>query len=217
MWWDILKNAKLSAKGKGKTLDTSDFKINIEDDKCNKQLKEWADKIEQMSKSPILSEAYTYNKWFRKNFIPYRQGTTKENGYLNLKYETRNKIGYQPREMFEYPEHEIEESYAWEYSPIPEKVACKAIDMLKAKGKGSKNTEVFNGYTISVFNDYTPKLSIAHLEISSKDIAADDYDAEVSIGLTYSHRVDYKNNKTPIQTVEISAEILGIGKSIKWW
>jgi hypothetical protein len=41
MWWDILKNAKLSAKGKGKTLDTSDFKINIEDDKCNKQLKEW--------------------------------------------------------------------------------------------------------------------------------------------------------------------------------
>jgi len=216
MWWDILKNAKLSAKGKGKTLDTSDFKINIEDDKCNKQLKEWADKIKQMSKSPILSEAYTYNKWFRKNFIPYRQGTIKENEYLNIAYETRNRIGYQPREYFEYPEHQIEESYQWEYNPIPEKVACKAIDMLKAKGKGSKNTEVFNGYTITVFNDYSPRFTIAHLEISSND-AADEYETEVGIGLTYTHSVDWGNNKTPIQTVEISAEILGIGKSSKWW
>lgn len=203
MWWDILKNAKLSAKGKGKTLDTSDFKINIEDDNCNKQLKEWADKIEQMSKSPILSKAYTYNKWFRKNFIPYRQGTIKENGSLTLSYETRNKPA-----SFHYPENDIEESYEWKYNPIPEKVACKAIDMLKAKGKGSSNTEVFNGYAISVSNEYMRTWSIAHLEISSIDTPED----EVSIGVIYSNHA-----VTSIETVEKSAEILGVGKSVKWW
>ncbi len=50
MWWDILKNAKLSAKGKGKTLDTSRLKVNIQDDECKKKVRELID-------SP-LSEGY---------------------------------------------------------------------------------------------------------------------------------------------------------------
>ena len=48
MWWDILKNAKLSAKGK--TLDTSRLKVNIQDDECKKKVRELID-------SP-LSEGY---------------------------------------------------------------------------------------------------------------------------------------------------------------
>jgi len=45
MWWDILKNAKLSSKGKGSTLDTSKIKVNVkqleeEDGPCKKRLRE---------------------------------------------------------------------------------------------------------------------------------------------------------------------------------
>ena len=36
MWWDILKNAKISgkAKGKGTSFDASKIKINIDKDNC---------------------------------------------------------------------------------------------------------------------------------------------------------------------------------------
>ena len=45
MWWNILKNAKLSSKGKGSTLDTSKIKVNVkqleeEDGPCKKRLRE---------------------------------------------------------------------------------------------------------------------------------------------------------------------------------
>jgi|9_EtaG_2_1085328.scaffolds.fasta_scaffold08167_7 hypothetical protein len=45
MWWDILKNANLSSKGKGSTLDTSKIKVNVkqleeEDGPCKKRLRE---------------------------------------------------------------------------------------------------------------------------------------------------------------------------------
>jgi len=45
MWWNILKNAKLSSKGKGSTLDASKIKVNVkqleeEDGPCKKRLKE---------------------------------------------------------------------------------------------------------------------------------------------------------------------------------
>ena len=41
MWWDILKNAKLSSKGKTGVIDTSDINIDIEDDECKKDFLDW--------------------------------------------------------------------------------------------------------------------------------------------------------------------------------
>ena len=38
MWWDVLKNAKLSGKAKGSTLDTNRIKINTDDNDCKKKL-----------------------------------------------------------------------------------------------------------------------------------------------------------------------------------
>lgn len=40
LWWDVLKNAKLSGKAKGSTLDTNRIKINT-DDNCKKELFNW--------------------------------------------------------------------------------------------------------------------------------------------------------------------------------
>tara|TARA_X000001382_G_C3145123_1_gene171006 strand:- start:578 stop:1072 length:495 start_codon:yes stop_codon:yes gene_type:complete len=49
-WFDILKNLKGKAKGKGSTLDASKIKVNIQDDECKKKVRELID-------SP-LSEGY---------------------------------------------------------------------------------------------------------------------------------------------------------------
>jgi len=43
LWWDILKESKLSGKAKGSTLDASKIKINIKDDKCKKKVRELID------------------------------------------------------------------------------------------------------------------------------------------------------------------------------
>tara|TARA_R100000734_G_C3313572_1_gene104897 strand:- start:739 stop:1290 length:552 start_codon:yes stop_codon:yes gene_type:complete len=44
MWWDILKNAKLSSKGKAGVIDTSDINIDIEDNECKKDFLDWFSK-----------------------------------------------------------------------------------------------------------------------------------------------------------------------------
>ncbi len=44
MWWDILKNAKLSSKGKTGVIDTSDINIDIEDNECKKDFLDWFSK-----------------------------------------------------------------------------------------------------------------------------------------------------------------------------
>ena len=49
-WFDILKNLKGKARGKGSTLDASKIKVNIKDDECKKKIRELID-------SP-LSEGY---------------------------------------------------------------------------------------------------------------------------------------------------------------
>lgn len=57
MWWDILKNAKLSAKGKGKTLDTSRLKVNIQYDKCKEKLREL------IMQKPLNAGTHIYDNW----------------------------------------------------------------------------------------------------------------------------------------------------------
>ena len=147
MWWDILKNAKLSAKGKGKTLDTSRLKVNVQNNECNKQLKAWADKIKGMPL--ILKQRYNENKLMQKHFdVNDDEKITEANTTdtpltvfsLRLK-EKRNNYLY-------------EMSY-YHYTPVPEKVACKAIDMLKNSTStgydGGKNVYI-DGYQIFVSN-----------------------------------------------------------------
>lgn len=57
MWWDILKNLKGKAKGKGSTLDASKIKVNIkpeEDNPCKKRLKELIDRANKINKNSFI-------------------------------------------------------------------------------------------------------------------------------------------------------------------
>jgi len=51
-WWKILKNAKISGKttGKGSSFDASKIKINIEEDRCKKELMRYYKKAKTLRK-----------------------------------------------------------------------------------------------------------------------------------------------------------------------
>ena len=129
MWWDILKNAKLSAKGKGKTIDTSDFKIDIEDNDCNKQLKEWARKIKNYSL--LLKERYYDSELMVKHF-KVKEEYTEDNRKF---FEIHQKQSSQKPPIFSNNPYLYEHTF-FRYKPVPENVACKVIDMLKKSTTG---------------------------------------------------------------------------------
>ena len=56
LWWEILKNAKLSGKAKGKSFDASKIKINIDKNDCKEKLRKliWFNTTEPAP-----------NKWFQ--------------------------------------------------------------------------------------------------------------------------------------------------------
>ena len=56
LWWEILKNAKLSGKAKGKSFDASKIKINIDKNDCKERLRKliWFNTTEPAP-----------NKWFQ--------------------------------------------------------------------------------------------------------------------------------------------------------
>ena len=56
-WFDILKNLKGKAKGKGSTLDASKIKVNIQDDECKEKLKKL------IMQKPLSAGTYIYNNW----------------------------------------------------------------------------------------------------------------------------------------------------------
>lgn len=60
MWWNILKNAKLSPKGEGSTLDASKIKVNIEDGPCKKRLKELIIRGATYSQIARVTSLYEY-------------------------------------------------------------------------------------------------------------------------------------------------------------
>ncbi len=159
MWWDILKNAKLSAKGKDKTLDTSRLKVNIQDDNCNKQLQAWARKLKNYSL--LLKERYNGNELLKKHFTVYED--------MTHALATRFEIVQKPTSKEYDTSHAyIYEATYYKYEPVPEKVACKAIDMLNKSTTGdyhSEDTEEIDGYRIVIDNYYEYQSNTASLTI----------------------------------------------------
>ena len=49
LWWEILKNAKLSGKAKGKSFDASKIKINVDRNDCKRELKQIIEKAFTMA------------------------------------------------------------------------------------------------------------------------------------------------------------------------
>ena len=125
-WWEILKNAKISgkAKGKGTSFDASKIKVNIdEDDKCNKQLQEWANKLKNYNL--LMKEKSNENKILQKHFQ-----VVWTSPLFGKKVELKQKKTSQ-KYVYEGIKVGLYESVKFRYNPVPEEVACKAIDMLK--------------------------------------------------------------------------------------
>jgi len=167
-WWEILKNAKISGKtkGKGTSFDASKIKINIdEDDKCNKQLQEWANKLKNYNL--LMKKEYNGNKILQKHFemvedpIPFMKGVELKQKKTSQKY------------IYEGLMVGLNESVRFLYNPVPEEVACKAIDMLK-KSTTSDDYDVDSRvidakglpYLISVVNRHTYDHNQCGLSIS---------------------------------------------------
>jgi len=53
LWWEILKNAKLSGKAKGKSFDASKIKINLDKNDCKEKLKRILSKARGMNLSKV--------------------------------------------------------------------------------------------------------------------------------------------------------------------
>ncbi len=160
MWWDILKNAKLSAKGKGKTLDTSRLKVNIQDDNCNKQLQAWARKLKNYSL--LLKERYNGNELLKKHFVLHEDMThALATRFEILQKPTSKEYGWESHAyLYEATEHR--------YQPVPENVACKAIDMLNKSTTGdyhSEDREEIDGYNIVIYNYHEYQSNTASLTI----------------------------------------------------
>ena len=167
-WWNILKNTKLSgkAKGKGTSFDASKIKINIdEDDKCNKQLQEWANKLKNYNL--LMKKEYNGNKILQKHFEMVEDTTSSVKRVELKQKKTCQKYIYDGMMVGLY------ESVRFLYNPVPEKIACKAIDMLK-KSTTSDDYDVDDRvidakglpYLISVVNRHTYASNQCGLSIS---------------------------------------------------
>lgn len=122
-WWDILKNAKISgkSKGKGTSFDASKIKINLdEDDKCNKKLQEWANKLKNYDL--LMKKRFEGNKLLQKYFEI--SSITKSNNHVNGFMLVQKGVNT-------HSQYHLHEEVFFSYEPVPEEVACKAIDMLE--------------------------------------------------------------------------------------
>jgi len=227
LWWDILKEAKLSGRAKGSTLDTNRIKIKTDDNECNKQLKAWADKMKNIA--PILPREYSNNKWFSKHFGKGRY--YEEDGFAewgnNYKYELKDN-----RDLFgdsDYMSTSVSESYTYTYNPIPEKVACRAIEMMKTgvvskqhwRSEGAKEplNEIVMGHRIRFFYRHNSPLEyLASLEINLESKPINDYSEPlVDIGVSYNQGED-KFAPMDIEIREEISKILGYDTlPPKWW
>ena len=116
MWMNILK----------KPITIGSTKIGLkplpeeEEDECNKQLKAYADKIK--SKQMYIKDAFNskYMDPWREQFTVKKDESSKNTTMYTLD-QVNSRAWVEP--LFEH-------NY-YNYSPIPEKVACKALEMLK--------------------------------------------------------------------------------------
>ena len=214
MWWDILKNAKLSAKGKGKTLDTSRLKVNIQDDNCNKQLQAWARKLKNYSL--LLKERYNGNELLKKHFAVFKEEQNDRAKNFTIRQKPTSKDFDSGSHAYLY-----EETY-YKYEPVPENVACKAIDMLKKSTTGdygSEDKEEIDGYSIVIDSFYEYQSNATSLVISKDKmqlvVIGWSNGEDLSIG-TDSYYEDFERG-TPNNVYQVSGFYDARKFGYSWW
>ena len=160
-WWNIVKNLKGKGKAKGSTLDASKIKINIQDGDCNKQLQAWARKLKNYSL--LLKERYNGNELLKKHFVVFNLGeqNDRRKKFTILQKRTSKEYGWNSNAY-------LYEETDYKYEPVPENVACKAIDMLKKSTTGdydSEDREEIDGYSIVIYNYHEYQSNTASLTI----------------------------------------------------
>jgi len=153
LWWEILKNVKVSGKGKGTTLSSSRINIQRPED-CNKKLQQWAKNVKKIK--PILQNLHSNNKWFRKNFRENHLSIF-TSSFLFKKYEADTISS-------EADVFSIEESIDDLYNTIPEKVACKIISQFNSTNIFEQSE--FMGYTIKTWRGrLKPNIKQDYIEV----------------------------------------------------
>jgi hypothetical protein len=159
MWFDILKQPRLKVSPKTFTAFKIPPKEEQEEGDCNKKLKAYADKVR--AKKMYLKDGYNskdFNRW-RNWFSPK---IDEENEFTLIQAAGR---GAHENGFWEEKFHE--------YNPIPEEVACKALEMLeRAIVKDDYDTdwdeEIIDGTTIQIKFSHDYQNTILQLLIYGK-------------------------------------------------
>ena len=121
MWWNILKQPKLSLSPKTFTA----FKIppkEEEEGDCNRRLKEYYNKLKnrQLSLYLTLNQFQLHSDNFNVDKI-------------EVEYNKQTYVNYWPkgRERWSGSMDMAQESISHKYEPVPEPVACKALEWMK--------------------------------------------------------------------------------------
>ena len=164
-WWDILKNAKLSgkAKSKGTTLSANRIKIERPKEDCNMKLQEGANKLKNYDL--LMKKRYEGNKLLQKHF---------EISSLTRQLKSANSFMLIQKGANTNSQYHLHEEVVFFYKPVPEEVACKAIDMLEKSTTSEQlhlpdeeSTITIKGieYEIELRNQYNYSYNVAEIKI----------------------------------------------------
>ena len=139
-WKDILKNVITQ----GRVKEIEDVDIDIEDDDCNRKLQRLANKLkntklllEQTWNEGWDEDKYSYHPYVQDMALPFDRDTV-------LDYEKMNEPEY--RGFFIKDKKSditiLSERLFYTYNPVPEEVACKALEMLKLERTDKYEMEV---------------------------------------------------------------------------
>lgn len=213
-WWNIVKKLKGKGKAKGSTLDASKIKINIQDGDCNKQLQAWARKLKNYSL--LLKERYNSNELLKKHFVVSREKQNdRRKKFTILQKRTSKDYGWDSHAyLYEETQHK--------YEPVPENVACKAIDMLKKSTTGdydSEDREEIDGYSIVIYNyhEYQANTTLLTIVKDKMELVVIGWSngEDLSTG-TDSYNEDFERG-TPNNVYRVSGYYEARNFGYSWW
>lgn len=139
-WKNILKNVITQ----GRVKEIEDIDIDIEDDECNRKLQKMANKLKNYN---LLLEERWKAGWpqYQEYFEIDRDEKDAEFSMFEIKVKGEHRIYSTDSYMFE--------STTSIYNPIPEEVACKALELLETAPRtnleyGFTQSTIFNGFEL---------------------------------------------------------------------
>tara|TARA_R100000773_G_scaffold4705_1_gene5234 strand:- start:3397 stop:4047 length:651 start_codon:yes stop_codon:yes gene_type:complete len=139
-WVDILKETVTQSRVK----EIEDIDIDIEDDDCNRKLQQMANKLKNYN---LLLKQRWEAGWPKHQEYYEIVGDEKNAEYSTFQIKVKREHRYFSTDSFMF------ESTASRYNPIPEEVACKALEILETTPRtnleyGSAQSTIFNGFEL---------------------------------------------------------------------